>query len=186
MEFMSFQPGETAVVLGCGPIGLLTIAMLKLNGARRIWATEPLSNRRDMALAMGADVVLPPGMDSVQQILKDTGGRGADVVVDCVAKDNTINHSLHLACSRGRVVITGIPSEVKIDLEFHVMRRKELFFFNVRRSNNDSHHALQLLERFPSKFAPVITHRRPFDSIQSTFEMAEKYEDGTSKVVLTL
>ncbi len=186
MEFMSFQPGENAVVLGCGPIGLLTIAMLKLNGARRIWATDPLANRRDMALAMGADSVLPPGMDSVQAILKETGGRGADVVVDCAAKDNTINHALHLARSRGRVVITGIPSEARIDLEFHVMRRKELFFFNVRRSNNDSHHALQLLERFPSKFAPVITHRRAFDTIQQTFEMAEKYEDGTSKVILTM
>jgi len=186
MEFMAFQPGETVVVLGCGPIGLLTIAMLRLNGARRIWAMEPLSNRRNMAMAMGADAVLPPGMDSVEQILRETGGRGVDVVVDCVAKDNSINHALHLASSRGRVVITGIPSEAKIELEFHVMRRKELFFYNVRRSNNDSHKALQLLERFPSKFAPVITHRKPFDTIQSTFEMAEKYEDGTAKVVLTL
>ena len=186
MEFMAFQPGETAVVLGCGPIGLLTIAMLKLNGARRIWATDPLANRRAMALSMGADVVLPPGMDTVQTILKDTGGRGVDVVVDCAAKDNTINHCLHLASSRGRVVITGIPSEARIDLEFHVMRRKELFFYNVRRSNNDSHHALRLLEQFPSKFAPVITHRMPFHSIQSTFEMAETYGDGTGKVVLTM
>jgi L-iditol 2-dehydrogenase len=186
MEFMAFQPGETAVVLGCGPIGLLTIAMLKLNGARRIWATDPLPNRRAMALAMGADVVLPPGLDSVQSILKDTGGRGVDVVADCAAKDGTINHALHLACSRGRVVITGIPSEARIDLEFHVMRRKELFLYNVRRSNSDSHHALRLLEQYPTKFGGIITHQRPFDTIQSTFEMAEKYDDGAGKVVLTM
>lgn len=186
MEFPNFQPGETAVVLGCGPIGLLTIAMLRLNGARRIWATDPLPHRRDMAVAMGADVALPAGMQSVRDILKETGNRGVDVVFDCAAKDNSINESMHLCCSRGRAVITGIPSEAKIDFEFHVMRRKELFFYNVRRSNHDSMKALDLLESFPSRFTPVITHRMPFDSIQSTFEMAEKYQDGAGKVVLTL
>jgi threonine dehydrogenase-like Zn-dependent dehydrogenase len=46
--------------------------------------------------------------------------------------------------------------------------------------------ALDLLESFPSRFTPVITHRKPLDSIQSTFEMAEKYQDGSGKVVLTL
>ncbi len=186
MEFAAFQPGETVVVLGCGPIGLLTIAMLRLNGARRIWATDPLPHRRAMAESMGADVALPGGKDAVQSILAETGGRGVDVVFDCAAKDGSINESLHLACSRGRVVITGIPSEARIDLEFHVMRRKELFFYNVRRSNHDSQNALNLLETFPKSFAPVITHKMPFDSIQSTFEMAEKYQDGSGKVVLTL
>jgi L-iditol 2-dehydrogenase len=186
MEFPAFQPGETAAVLGCGPIGLITIAMLRLNGARRIWATDPLPHRRAMATAMGADVVMPGGKDAVQTVLKDTGGRGVDVVLDCAAKDGSINDSLHMACSRGRVVITGIPSEARIDLEFHVMRRKELFFYNVRRSNHDSENAIRLLQAFPERFAQVITHQRPFDTIQSTFEMAEKYEDGTGKVVLTL
>lgn len=186
MEFAAFQPGETAVVLGCGPIGLLTIAMLRINGARRIWATDPLPHRRQMALDMGADAVLPKGADVVPSILAETGGRGVDTVFDCAAKDGSINESLHLACSRGRVVITGIPSEPRIDLEFHVMRRKELFFYNVRRSNHDSEKAIQLLTAFPRKFAPVITHKKPFDSIQSTFEMAEAYEDGSGKVLLTL
>jgi L-iditol 2-dehydrogenase len=186
MEFAAFQPGETAVVLGCGPIGLLTIAMLRINGARRIWATDPLPHRRAMALSACADAALPKGRESVDSILAETRGRGVDAVFDCAAKDGSINESLHLACSRGRVVITGIPSEPRIDLEFHVMRRKELFFYNVRRSNHDSVKAMELLQAFPTRFGPVITHEKPFDSIQTTFEMAERYEDGSGKVIVRL
>ena len=52
------KPGETAVVFGAGPIGLFTIAALKLAGAGRVWAVEPVAHRREMAKTIGADVVL--------------------------------------------------------------------------------------------------------------------------------
>ena len=55
----SFRAGETALVLGAGPIGLLTIAALKIAGAKRIWAVEPLAHRREMAKAMGAKTSRP-------------------------------------------------------------------------------------------------------------------------------
>lgn len=186
MEFAKPRAGETAVVFGSGPIGLLTVAVLKLSGVRRLWAVEPLAFRREMALAMGADVVLDGGPEAVKQILKETGGRGVDIVIDCAAKDGTINQSLDLCRPRGRVVMTGIPSEARIDFAFHVMRRKELFFYSVRRSNHDSKAALQMIAERPAFFAPLVTHRRPFDAIQSAFEFNERYEDGVGKLVLEL
>ena len=186
MEFAKPRAGETAVVFGSGPIGLLTVAVLKLSGVRRLWAVEPLAFRREMALAMGADVVLDGGPEAVKQILKETGGRGVDIVIDCAAKDGTINQSLDLCRPRGRVVMTGIPSEARVDFAFHVMRRKELFFYSVRRSNHDSKAALEMIAERPAFFAPLVTHRRPFDAIQSAFEFNERYEDGVGKLVLEL
>ena len=53
MHLAAPRPGETAVVFGAGPIGLLTIAMLKLSGVRRIWSVEPVAARRELARAMG-------------------------------------------------------------------------------------------------------------------------------------
>src|SRR4051812_39547186 len=76
--------GETAVVFGGGPIGLLTAAVLRLGGAGRIWLVEPLPHRREMAKALGADVALAPA-DAVAAIQKDTRGRGVDLVLDCAA-----------------------------------------------------------------------------------------------------
>ena len=186
MEFAMPRAGETAVVFGCGPIGLLTVAVLKMSGVRQLWAVEPLAFRQEMARSMGADVVLDGGPEAVRQILRETGGRGADMVIDCAAKDGTFNQALDVCRPRGRVVMTGIPSEARIDFAFHVMRRKELFFYTVRRSNHDSHAALEMLAARPEFFAPLVTHRRPFDDVQRAFEFNERYADGVGKLVLEL
>jgi L-iditol 2-dehydrogenase len=185
MKFAATSAGETAAVFGAGPIGLLTIAALKLSGAGRVWAVEPVAARREMALAMGADETFDPrGGDPVEWIVGETHRRGVDAAIDCAAKDNTINQCLRVARMAGRVVITGIPSEVHVPLEFHEMRRKELAYFTVRRSNHDSELALDLLVRHPKLFAPLVTHCRPVEQIAEAFDMLEHYRDGVGKLVI--
>ncbi|MEO7653488.1 MAG: alcohol dehydrogenase catalytic domain-containing protein, partial [Bryobacteraceae bacterium] len=138
LQFAAVRPGETVAVFGCGPIGLLTIAALKLAGAGRIWAIEPLDWRRDLARNMGAAVAIDPkDADAAPEILRETKGRGVDVAIDCAAKDNTANQCIQVSCNGGRVVYTGIPVEVEVPLEFHAWRRKELTLFQVRRSNHE-------------------------------------------------
>jgi L-iditol 2-dehydrogenase len=61
MRFASIGIGETVVVIGAGPIGLLTVVCLKRAGAGRIWVVEPVAHRRQMARLMGADETLDPG-----------------------------------------------------------------------------------------------------------------------------
>jgi threonine dehydrogenase-like Zn-dependent dehydrogenase len=84
----------------------------------------------------------------------------------------------------GRVVITGIPSEEYVRLAFHVLRRKELTFFSVRRSNRESHTALQLLSDMPQRFVPILTHAESISKIQPVFERCQAYEEGIGKFVL--
>lgn len=185
MQFAAVKPGETALVFGAGPIGLFTIAALKLYGARRIWAVEPLAHRRELAKLLGADVAIDPHqVDAVKQVLADTGQRGVDVSIDCASQDNTVNQSLLATRNAGRVVITGIPSEEYVKLAFHVLRRKELTFFSVRRSNRESHTALQLLSDQPQRFVPILTHTESISKIQPVFERCERYEEGIGKFVL--
>jgi L-iditol 2-dehydrogenase len=185
MKFAALAPGENAVVFGAGPIGLLTIAVFKLCGATRIWAVEPRAHRRAMALAAGADVVIDPRqVDPGKQVLADTCQRGADVSIDCATKDDTMNDAIHATRNAGRVVITGIPSEARVALDFHVLRRKELVFYNVRRSAHESDVAIRMLAGHPQIFGPLVTHARPLDEVQAAFRMLEAYEDGVGKVVL--
>jgi L-iditol 2-dehydrogenase len=176
--------GETAVVFGAGPIGLLTVAALKLSGAERIWAIEPLAHRRAMAVAMGADAALAPGDDPVAAVLRDTSGRGVDVVFDCVAKDDTANQALAVARSGGRVVYTGIASELRVPMDIHRWRRKELALYQVRRSNLQGEPARDLLVRHPSVFAPLVTHRRSLDEIGAAFALIDAYADGVGKLLV--
>ncbi len=185
MQFAAMRLGESAAVFGAGPIGLLTIAMLRLSGAGRIWAIEPVTARRELALKMGADAAIDPAaVDPVRELLRDTGGRGVDAAIDCTARGESMNQGIHATRNAGRLVITGIPSEARVALEFHTMRRKELAVFNVRRSNNESEAALHLLGDRRSLFAPLLTHTLPLDRIEAAFQMLERYEDGAAKVVI--
>ncbi len=187
MQFVALRPGETVAVFGAGPIGLLTIAVLRMAGASRIFAVEPIPGRRDLALRGGADAVLDPlATDPVKEILQETGGRGVDAAVDCATQAGSINQAIHVARRAGRVVITGIPSEVTVPIHLHAARRKELTLYNVHRSNHDSATALRLLAEQPGRFAPIVTHSRPVEEIQGAFEMLERYEGGPGKVVIEL
>jgi len=185
MHFVALKPGETAAVFGAGPIGLLTVIALKLAGAGRVWVVDPVAHRLEMARAAGADAAVDPrGVDPVRQILSDTGGRGVDAAIDCGGRDGSINQCIHTTRNAGRVVITAIPPEVQVPLDFHPMRRKEIAFYNVRRSNHESAAALGILTDYIARFAPLVTHTRPLEDIGRAFVMLENYADGVGKIVI--
>jgi L-iditol 2-dehydrogenase len=187
MKFVTLQFGETAAVFGAGPIGLMTALLLKLSGASRIWAVEPVAERRELARKMGADAAIDPvAVDPVRQILADTGGRGVDVAIDCAAKSDTTNQCLEAVRNAGRVVVTGIHAGSHFPLDFSPMRRKELTLFNVRRSNHESEAAVELLRAERTRFTPMLTHELPLAEIQQAFSKLERYEDGMGKVVIRL
>jgi len=177
--------GETAAVFGAGPIGLLTIAVLKLSGVSRVWAIDPVAARRELARVMGADAVLDPSaVDIPRQILGDTASRGVDLVFDCATKGRSTSHSIQVVRRAGRVVFTGIPAEPETPIEFHTWRRKELALFQVRRSNHEAAIARDILARDPSRFAALLTHTRPLGEIDRAFAQLERYDDGVGKLVI--
>jgi L-iditol 2-dehydrogenase len=185
MQFVAIQPGDTVAVFGAGPIGLLTVACLKVAGAARIWAIDPVAHRCELARRMGADVALDPAeIDAVRQIHVDTGGRGVDCAMDCAARLHTTNWAIQAARNGGRVVLTGIHSGALVPFEVSPMRRKELAIFNVRRSNHESEAALELLMAKTAWFAPLVTHTRPLERIAEAFSIAEMYADGVGKMVV--
>jgi L-iditol 2-dehydrogenase len=185
MKFAQPELGDTALVYGAGPIGLLTIAVLKLSGVSRIWCVEPVAHRRAMAEALGADVALDPAeVDAPRQILADTSNRGVDIAIDCATQGETINHCLRATRNAGRVVITGIPSTLDYRLDIHALRVKELYFYTVRRSNHETAAGMGLLEAHPKLLGGIVTHTRPIESVNATFQMVERYDDGVGKAVL--
>ena len=187
MKFAAPRPLETAAVFGAGPIGLLTIALLRLSGAGRIWAADPVSQRRELAKTMGADAAIDPhSIDAGHEILHDTNGRGVDVAIDCATREDSLDQSIAALCNGGRLVVTGIPFEHRVSLDWHGARRKELVIYNVRRSNHESAAALQLLAEQPRRFGPLITHVRYLESVQSAFETVRHYADGVGKMVIAL
>jgi L-iditol 2-dehydrogenase len=183
LRLASISAGETVAVIGAGPIGLLTIAALRSLKAGRIWAIEPLAHRRELARVMGADVALEPA-EAVAEILRATGQRGVDCAIDCAAGADTVPQAIQLTRNAGRVVLTGIHSTPTFTVDASGMRRKEITLFNVRRSNHETHEALELLEAQPGWFAPLVTHTRPLDQISEAFDLTSRYRDGVGKMMI--
>lgn len=118
--------GGAAAVVGCGPIGLLTIQLLHLAGARTVIAVEPLRHRRDAAEKLGATVLdSTPTLGSLSDAV--------DVVIETAGNDSAVDHSIILCRPGGRVVLAGIPDDDHTSFVASPARRKGLTFAMSRR-----------------------------------------------------
>src|SRR2546423_7237649 len=110
--------GQTVLVTGCGPIGLMAIAVAKACGSSTVFATETNGNRRSMAQKMGAELVLDPTQgDSVARIKSETDGAGVDVLLEMSGNPAAIQQGFRALRAGGRASLLGIPTEsVPLDL----------------------------------------------------------------------
>jgi threonine 3-dehydrogenase len=110
--------GQTVLVTGCGPIGLMSIAVAKACGSSTVFATETNEKRRTMAKKMGADVVLNPAAeDAVAKILAETNGTGVDALLEMSGNPTAIQQGFKSLRAGGRASLLGIPTEnVPLDL----------------------------------------------------------------------
>ncbi len=110
--------GQTVLVTGCGPIGLMSIAVAKACGSSTVFATETNEQRRAMAKKMGADVVLNPAKeDAVGKILAETNGTGVDALLEMSGNPTAIQQGFKALRAGGRASLLGIPTEtVPLDL----------------------------------------------------------------------
>ena len=110
--------GQTVLVTGCGPIGLMSIAVAKACGSSTVFATETNDLRRQMAFQMGADyVVNPAAEDPVKRIRELTDGTGVDALLEMSGNPKAIQQGFKALRAGGRASLLGIPTEnVPLDL----------------------------------------------------------------------
>jgi len=110
--------GQTVLVTGCGPIGLMAIAVAKACGSSTVFATETNEHRRAMAKKIGADVILNPAAENAAaRILAETGGTGVDVLLEMSGNPAAIQQGFKALRAGGRASLLGIPTEsVPLDL----------------------------------------------------------------------
>ena len=110
--------GDVVAIVGAGMIGLCALQVAHASGAAQVFVSEILPNRREKARAMGATVLDPADGDVAAQIRERTGGMGADVALDCVGVESSLNAALGMVRKAGRVALVGIfTSRPKIFIE---------------------------------------------------------------------
>jgi 2-desacetyl-2-hydroxyethyl bacteriochlorophyllide A dehydrogenase len=102
------RPGDTVVVLGGGPVGLMTAILARHLGAGQVIVSEPQAPRRDRAAALGLSVLDPATADVANAVAGATGGVGADVVIEAVGLASLMPDAIRAARRGARIVIAGV------------------------------------------------------------------------------
>ncbi len=157
-ELAPVKVQNTVAILGCGPIGLLGIAMAKAAGARSIVAYDRVPHRLALAREMGADVAVDSSKgDFLDAVMQYSRGLGADRVYDAAGAPETINLGIKCARPGSRFVLVGIPSPLNFEVDLHTAMAKELDLQMIKRSNHKGRKAGALLasNQIPTS---LITH----------------------------
>lgn len=151
-------PGETVVVLGAGPAGLMFTALFSASGARVI-TVEPAPARAELARSLGATETLDPRQtDPTAAILELTDGMGADIGVDAVGSE--LGAVLRVVRPAGRVVLFGMNTNARTEVAQERITRRELTIFGAFIGGRElMAQAVTVLESGVIDLAPMVTHQ---------------------------
>lgn len=173
LDLANVRPGNSVAILGAGPIGLLIQELALKAGASRLLVSEPSKGRREMAKQLGADVVVNPMTENLEEIGKKlTDGRGFDTVIEATGKIAVAEQAVMLADSGGTVVWAAMyPAGAKAGVPPAYMYSKELTIRSVFISPYSFPRSMNLLPKLDLK--PLITVM-PIEKINEAFQMLIK------------
>lgn len=108
MDMCNIHPGSNVVVIGGGMIGLLMLQLSKLAGAARVALLEPVDSKRVVAKKLGADILIDPINENVEEELKKAGMTWVNTVIECVGKTATIQQAIDIVGNKGTVMMFGL------------------------------------------------------------------------------
>lgn len=173
--------GSSVAICGGGPIGLLCLEMALKAGASRALVSEPVAAKRELALKLGADVVVDPFTeDIVQAGLKLTDGRGFDTVIDASGNIAAAKQAIDLADNGATILWAAVyGKDVEINVSPFLIYAKELTITSTFVSPYSFPRALSVLPKL--ELEPLITHIVPLAEIRRAFEL---HKSGTAIKIL--
>jgi L-iditol 2-dehydrogenase len=179
------SPGDQALVLGAGMIGLLTLQALRAAGFSSVYVADVDASRLKLAKELGAAETLHATGDAlVSEILSRTNSAGVDVAIEAVGIDATVRAAVQSVRKGGTVTLVGnITPEVTLPLQQAVTRQIRLQ--GSCASAGEYPEAIKLLTSGAIKVKPLITAIAPLEAGPQWFERLYSREPNLMKVVLT-
>src|SRR5499427_1715018 len=187
-ELGGLVAGESVVVTGPGPIGLLGVAVAKALGAHPVILTGTRDNRLKIGLELGADHVVNVRNepDVVAAVKRLNGGKGVDYVVECSGAPNAVNEAIRMVNRGGKVCLAAFPhQETPVDVA-HIVRNN-IYIYGIRGEGKSATHraeAFMSQKRFDA--TKIHTHTFPLDDLPTAIRYAkDRIEDAIKVVVKT-
>ncbi|MFQ5832471.1 MAG: zinc-binding dehydrogenase [Candidatus Thorarchaeota archaeon] len=182
-----FSKGMDVLVMGAGPIGLLSIQYAKMNGASKVYASEVKTARLRAAAEMGADAALNPEDESLPlRIEALTGGSGVDLVVECTGQAEPTSEAFSMVRRGGTILILGITEEpVEADFMTGVLNELTVQFSYLGYAEFPK--AIELLAGGKIKTEPLITRTIPLARVvEDGFEALTHPDSSDIKVLVEI
>src|SRR6202011_2308188 len=186
-ELGGLVAGESVVVTGPGPIGLLGVAVAKALGAAPVILTGTRDNRLRIGRELGADhVINVRNENAVEAVRRITAGHGVDYVVECSGAPDAINDAARMLNRGGKICLAAFPHEqVPIDVAYLV--RNNIYLYGIRGEGKSATHraaAFMTQKRFDA--TKIHTHTFALDDLPTALKYArERIEDAIKGVVST-
>ncbi len=170
------QPGETALVFGAGPIGLMHVMLAALCGASRVICADMQPERLTLAAALGATSVVDPSREDVREhVMAATDGRGADVAITACSVAAVQEEAIGLLAPLGRLCLFGgLPKDGShVRLDTNLIHYKQLVVTGVTGgAPRDFRAAMAMVAAGRVPIDRVISHRFPLSDMAAAYEAA--------------
>lgn len=185
-ELGGLVAGESVVVIGPGPIGLLAVAVAKALGASPVILVGTRENRNAIGLKLGADHVIDARSEDVVSRVRALTGNGADYVIDCAGTEITANQAVHMTNRGGRVCLAAFPkAAVSFDLGYLAVNN--VYLYGIRGEGRSATHramAFMAAKRFDATL--IHTHTFAMDDLPTALRHARDRVDDAIKVVVSM
>src|SRR5437667_1564854 len=186
-EIGGLVAGESVVVTGPGPIGLLGVAVARALGAHPVILTGTRDNRLQIGLELGADYVVNARQeDPVAAVRRLNGGKGVDYVVECSGAPNAVNEAIRMVNRGGKVCLAAFPhEETPVDVA-HIVRNN-IYLYGIRGEGKSATHraeAFMSQKRFDA--TKIHTHTFPLEDLPTAIKYARERIDDAIKVVVKM
>lgn len=188
-ESGAIRIGDTVVVFAQGPIGLCATAGARLQGAATIIAVDSVPARMEMARAMGADHVVDFNAgDPIEQIMRITDGRGVDVAIEALGRQQTFEAALRVLRPGGTLSSLGVySSDLTLPLDAFLAGLGD---HTIRTTlcpggKERMRRLMDVIATGRVDTRPLVTHRFKLDQIEEAYELFSHQRDGVLKVAIT-
>ena len=179
--------GAKIAILGAGPIGLSVLLPAMAQGAEKVYMTDKIDRRIQLAEKMGAAWT---GNPEKADIVKEIANREpllVDVVFECCGQQEALEQAVALVKPGGKIMLIGIPPSMKYwSLNVDFSRRKEICIQNVRRQNHSVQPALDMIDNKLFDVNKMVTHRFKFKDTKEAFDLVADYRDGVVKAMIEI
>ena len=184
-ELGGLVAGESVVVTGPGPIGLMGVAVAKAMGAQPVILTGTRDNRLEIGTQLGADHVINVRKENpIEAVQKIMDGKGVDYVVECSAAPNGINEAAQMVNRGGRICLAAFPHEApQVDIAHLV--RNNIYIFSIRGEGKSATHRAEAFMR-QKRFDATLIHTHTFDmtDLPEALRYAKDRVEDAIKVVV--